>query len=280
MIDKLLICTDLDRTLIPNGDQLESPDARDMFNKIVSRPDVTLAFVSGRNRQLVLEVINKFDLPFPDFVISDVGTSIYSVSNKAKDWSLWASWHEEISTFWHGRSHDELVSLLEPLSVLSLQESNKQSTYKLSFYVMPKFLDNKLINKIENALKKEMIEASVIWSINETTNTGLVDILPKNATKLNAIKFLMARKGYDIRNTMFAGDSGNDLDVFISDIKSVCVNNATDDVKKLAVMKNIETGMSDCFYLAKGGFNNLNGNYSAGIIEGLYYYYTEFIVSL
>lgn len=49
-MNRLLICTDLDRTLIPNGPQPESPKARALFRRLVSREEVTLAYVSGRHR--------------------------------------------------------------------------------------------------------------------------------------------------------------------------------------------------------------------------------------
>ena len=42
MPKRILICTDLDRTLLPNGKQPESPGARAAFTRLVSRPEVTL----------------------------------------------------------------------------------------------------------------------------------------------------------------------------------------------------------------------------------------------
>ena len=42
---KILLCTDLDRTLIPNGPHVESPGVRDMFAAFVARDDVQLAYV-------------------------------------------------------------------------------------------------------------------------------------------------------------------------------------------------------------------------------------------
>jgi len=64
---KLLLCTDLDRTLIPNGGEPESPDARTMFGRLAARPEVTLAYVSGRDADRVKTVIERFDLPTPDY---------------------------------------------------------------------------------------------------------------------------------------------------------------------------------------------------------------------
>ena len=79
MIERLLICTDLDRTLIPNGPQPEAPLAMGYFSALVSRPEVSLAYVSGRHRALVEQAMADYHLPVPDFIIGDVGTTIYRV---------------------------------------------------------------------------------------------------------------------------------------------------------------------------------------------------------
>ncbi|MDH5258324.1 MAG: haloacid dehalogenase, partial [Gammaproteobacteria bacterium] len=50
---RLLLCTDLDRTLLPNGRQPESEQARKLFGRLASRPEVTLVYVTGRDPVLV-----------------------------------------------------------------------------------------------------------------------------------------------------------------------------------------------------------------------------------
>ena len=52
-ISCLLICTDLDRTLIPNRIAPESPGAREYFRKLSNRDEITLVYISGRNKNLV-----------------------------------------------------------------------------------------------------------------------------------------------------------------------------------------------------------------------------------
>lgn len=44
----LLLCTDLDRTLLPNGSQPESEQARKKFHELVKQPQVTLVYVTVR----------------------------------------------------------------------------------------------------------------------------------------------------------------------------------------------------------------------------------------
>jgi len=125
---------------------------------------------------------------------------------------------------------------------------------------------------MQQRLDQKQIAASVIWSIDETTNTGLLDILPAAATKRHAIEFLMAEQGYGLDNTLFAGDSGNDLPVLTSAIHSVLVANATDEVRQQAVQMATEQRTLDALYLAHGSLLGMNGNYSAGILEGCVHY--------
>ena len=80
---QLLICTDLDRTLLPNGDLHESPLARERFAAVASHPHVKLAYVSGRDLGLVEQAIKHFSIPIPDWVIGDVGSRLYSLNDPA-----------------------------------------------------------------------------------------------------------------------------------------------------------------------------------------------------
>ena len=71
-MDPILLCTDLDRTLIPNGLPPESPNARELFCKVAAAPFVSLAYVSGRDLGLLQKAIAEYNLPTPDFMIGDV----------------------------------------------------------------------------------------------------------------------------------------------------------------------------------------------------------------
>ena len=121
MPQELLICTDLDRTLIPNGPQPESPGARRRFAQLAARPEVTLVYVSGRHRALIEEAIAAYRLPLPDFVIGDVGTTIYRVGQE-QAWQHLASWEEDIALDWGNLTHGGLLALLKEFRVLRLQE--------------------------------------------------------------------------------------------------------------------------------------------------------------
>jgi hypothetical protein len=270
---RLLLCTDLDRTLLPNGPQAESPGARDKFRQLALQPGVTLVYVTGRDRTLVEDAIDEYRLPQPDYVIADVGSTIYEIQQH--DWRHWDKWQQEISPDWAGRSHDDMHSLFSSSLLLKLQEDTKQNTYKLSYYV-PLGADHEtLMSEMHATLVNMKIRASLIWSIDELAGTGLLDVLPASANKRHAIEFLMKQLGFDLSNTVFAGDSGNDLAVLTSPIRSVLVANASADVRDEAKQMALNLGEMDALYFAHGGFLGMNGNYSAGILEGVAHYMPE-----
>lgn len=273
MAERILICTDLDRTLIPNGPQPESPQARDRFRKLAARSEVTLAYVSGRHRALVQQAINNYRLPSPDFVIGDVGTTLYQVSADGAQWTPESSWQTQIAKDWAGHSRADIKAELIDLSALRMQEPGKQNDFKLSYYV-PLQSDHKALTaEIDRRLRGSGIAARQIWSVDEPAGVGLLDILPARASKLHAINALMHAHRFDRDNTVFCGDSGNDIEVLVSPINAVLVGNAQaqvrDEARKLAAAE----GHSAQLYIAKGGYLGMNGNYSAGMLEGIAHYF-------
>ena len=103
----ILLCTDMDRTLIPNGESPESPRARTLFGKLCDHPDVTLVYVTGRDMGRVHEGIRSYDLPTPDHVIADVGTTIMTRGGERL-----VEWDACIEPDWGGRRIADLQTLV------------------------------------------------------------------------------------------------------------------------------------------------------------------------
>jgi hypothetical protein len=267
---RLLLCTDLDRTLLPNGVEPESPEARKRFRHFVEQHNVTLAYVTGRHLKLVESAIKNYRLPKPNFVITDVGTKIYQ--NVDDKWQPVEAWEQEIDGDWVGYTHLQLRDLFRDISALQLQETSKQNTHKLSYYVALHVDRNALLQAMQQRLDQHGVNASLVWSVDEPKGIGLLDVLPRNATKLHAIEFLQQQLGFGLDETVFAGDSGNDLPVMESGIPSVLVANATAEVKQEAIQSVTRHGNQHAFYIAYGKHLGMNGNYSAGILEGVYHY--------
>jgi len=169
-----------------------------------------------------------------------------------------------------------LQEILHHFSDIRVQEYNKQNKHKLSYYV-PLHVDHLvLLDEINTFLKNNDVNASLIWSVDIAADLGLLDILPASANKKHAIEFLMNQFDFDLTETIFAGDSGNDIAVINSSINSILVANAENDIINSAIKHATENNQLNSFYLAKGDFFGLNGNYSAGVLEGVIHYMPDF----
>ena len=272
-LQNILICSDLDRTIIPNGYQEESANARPVFRQLAEHPNIYLAYVSGRDKKLILDAIEEFYLPMPDYAIGDVGTTLYRVING--NWQLLDDWSYEIGLDWKGLGRDKLSEFFGDMEEIRLQEPEKQNQYKLSFYTAQNVDYQQLIKKIRAVLAKKGVHASIIWSVDEISANGLLDIIPARANKLHAIQFLMQQERFSEDRMVFAGDSGNDLDVLTSGLQAILVKNAMDEVRKEAIETLSGKHMTNRLYLPKGNFYGMNGNYAAGLIEGLVHFVPE-----
>ena len=267
MNNNILLCSDMDRTILPNGDQDESPQVRSVFSLLVEHPEIQLAYVSGRDKRLIQEAISEYDLPLPNYAVGDVGTTIYELIGS--NWNPWEAWFEEIAKDWNGLDREDLSGFLKEFDDLTLQEPEKQNRFKLSYYTDEDIDGRQLVDHMQQHLSKQKLRCRIIWSVDEQRGLGLVDVLPQNASKLHAIRYLMDQKGYLKSRVVFCGDSGNDLNVLTSDIQAVLVKNASEEVRREALEGIVKNGHEGTLYIARGDFMGMNGNYSAGVLEGL-----------
>lgn len=274
MKNNLLLCCDLDRTLIPNGAAPESPKARKLFKTFANQSSLTLAYVTGRDKNLVEEAIVHYTLPPPNFVIADVGATIYEIiqSDQAKPWQIWDHWQARFVDDWQDKTSKDIALLFTDLTELRAQEAAKQKKYKLSYYLSPGAEPLALMAAMQDRLIKENLHTELIWSVDEELNNGLLDVMPRQATKLHAIEYLREQTNHSSQRAIFAGDSGNDLDVLLSPIQSILVANAHPEVKERVQASLVNKKNAAAIYLAQGGFCNMNGNYSAGVLEGVHHY--------
>ncbi len=240
----------------------------------MANPFVTLAYVSGRDFNLLQEAINDYDLPAPDFMIGDVGTTIYYKPDG--QWQKWLEWQEIIRQDWRETTLPELAAHLSDLKELDLQEPEKQSQFKLSYYTDANVDFASLQKKVLTRLSHCPAKVKLVASVDEVNQVGLFDVLPQAASKLQAVNFLVEKTGVMPARTIYTGDSGNDLEVLTSRIKAVLVANATTEVRQRAA----EGAPTNSLYLARGNFMQMNGNYAAGILEGLAHYLPELVAVL
>lgn len=272
--NSIFLCSDMDRTLLPNGDQEESPAARECFRRVCARPEIILAYVSGRRSALQKEAIKEYGLPTPNFSVGDVGTSIYRVREDG-EWTQESDWHRQIAESWRGLTAEDLARLLTDVKEIRLQEPEAQGPFKLSYYAPDNIDKERLLGEVKRRLEERQVKAGLIWSVDETCRQGLLDILPERASKRHAVEYLKGLVGVPDDAVVYAGDSGNDLAVLTSGIPSVLVANATAEVREEARREVESQGLAAKLYFARGGFLGMNGNYAAGILEGLAHFRPE-----
>ncbi|MFN2369562.1 MAG: HAD family hydrolase, partial [Candidatus Krumholzibacteriia bacterium] len=150
---------------------------------------------------------------------------------------------------------------------------SRQARWKLSFEIEADGPLPQLAGTIRDRLAAAGVRAGVIFSRDDALGVGLVDVLPASADKHRALEFVMARLGFGHGETVFAGDSGNDLEVLAGPVPAVLVANASPELQAVARREAAAAGHGDLLYLARGGLPGLNGNYAAGILEGVLHYH-------
>ncbi|MBF0426389.1 MAG: HAD-IIB family hydrolase [Magnetococcales bacterium] len=268
---RLFLCTDLDRTLLPNGHVPEPSGARELFRALVSHPAVTLAYVSGRNQPQMREAIADWNLPAPKWAICDVGATIFRVTGET--WHPWTAWNDAIASDWRGMDSWQVAPLLQGIEGLRKQPETQQNRHKLSYYADPESDSARLRAAVLARLVPHGVRATVIWSIEELENIGMLDVLPAGASKLHAIQFVRAHLGFTPEETLFAGDSGNDLEALCGPLPAVLVANARPEVRAEATRRIQNASHPTALFFAGRGIRGLGGDYAAGILEGVMHHH-------
>ncbi|MCF7861350.1 HAD-IIB family hydrolase [Candidatus Woesearchaeota archaeon] len=259
MSDNYIIATDLDRTLLPNGKQ-PYDNSMYLFRKFIESHKPMLIFVTGRNLKEVKSAIVKYDTPIPDYIVAEVGTKIYKKLREDKNWP------EYITNITKNWDINKFKKSLMSIGSLRLQERSHQNALKLSYYLDDTSDSDRIMQLIKKIIKSISLDVEIIYSVDETNNLGLIDLLPKKATKLGALEYIRRQKKLTKKDIYYCGDSGNDILPLTNGYNAILVRNAINDVKK--TVKAICQKKGYRLYIAKG-YKKLNGYYVSGILEGL-----------
>lgn len=265
-----VIATDLDRTLIPNGNHRQSRGAMALFRRLLKKDAVRLIYVTGRNERLVKDGITRYGLPPPAVCITEVGTSIYAV--KGKVFHRDAEWEEKLRRDWHPYTREDIAAFLEGIDGIWQQEPSKLNPYKQSYYIDLKADLSRIMRAVRRKLASKKIRYELIESVDVNRNIGLLDILPRTGTKSAALQYVIKKMGVRKEDVLYSGDSGNDLLPLTSGCAGVLVRNASEKTRARLIALTRRKRLGSRVYLAKGSFKGLNGNYVGGIIEGAYHF--------
>ena len=262
-----ILATDLDRTLLPNGSWPEDPGAIDLFNELTEKHGVHVVYVTGRNLALSESAIRQYGIRYPHVLIGDVGTSIRKYEqDRWIDDEGWGQLVRQRSPRWNAEGIRNAVAGIDGLVE---QEREHCGPFKQSYYVDH---DNStVILEAVDTLVKDQFDEAIIYSFDSQSGKGLLDFLPDSATKQTALEYIAVELGADIADVVFCGDSGNDVLPLTAGFCGVLVRNADEQLVS-RVMRAAESNPDLRIYHAEGGFKNLSGYYTSGVIEGAYHY--------
>ncbi len=263
-----IIATDLDRTLFPNGNQTYD-QSMSIFSKIVEDYQSPLIYVTGRDLQLTEDGMRQYGPPAPQYLVGEVGTKIYRYQNGTFSEDL--QWIEVLRERTEGWDIEAFKKSLEDFERVRLQEEQRQNAFKLSYYIDDPSDSVSLVDTISSRIEAICEKATIVYSVDETHNLGLLDILPLNGTKADGLEYIREKEGYSFDDVIYSGDSGNDLLPLTHGYWAILVANAIDEVKEQAIRLSRQKNLTDRLYIAKG-IGKLNGNYVSGIIEGLIHF--------
>ena len=211
-----LLASDIDNTLIGNRAAVQR------FSKWLDSQDSHhFAIATGRSLHSALQVLEQWEAPMPDVLVTSVGTEIYYTTS-AGTLEADEAWKENIEDDWQPES---IANVLAEIEDLVPQGRTEQRPFKLSYF-MPN--DERLLTRVKQLLDEAGLAASIIYS-----HGRYLDILPVRASKGKAIHFLAASLGLPFGNVMAAGDSGNDLDMLEVVRKPIVVANHADELEPL-----------------------------------------------
>lgn len=201
----MLLATDLDGTFLA-GD----PDMRlRLYQLITSHPEIQLVFVTGRGLESVLPLLSDPTIPEPDYIICDVGCTVVHGSSQQSIQPL----QGDIDRLWPGEH--QIVAALSSMDGLQRQEVPQER--RVSY-----FCDSSAVSEELHA-KAAHFDCDVLFS-----GGKYLDILPKGVNKGSTLSRLVEHLNVDREAVLVAGDTLNDLSMYLHGFKGVCVGASED----------------------------------------------------
>lgn len=254
-----VLATDLDGTLIPLPNHRQNSVDLDTLADQIRKHNVTLIYITGRHFSSARDAMELHHLPEPDWLIADVGTSVFQ-RTAIGQFAPVEAYQQHLNRIIARLPIRILREQLTSVHGLHLQEQEKQGRFKLSYYTDADCLD-RLAEEIRQRIDQLHAPWSVIPSVDPFNGDGLIDLLPKNVSKAHALEWWVRDADLHRDAIVFAGDSGNDLAGLTAGCCAIVVGNAHRSIAKQAWESHRREGWTNRLYLAQG-------EATSGVLQG------------
>lgn len=201
---------------------------------------------TGRSLANTQRFLKRMQLPYPDVLLTSVGTEIHYCHSDQRIVTD-RQWLHHIDHLWDARG---LLKIMRRVPGVKLRPDSEQSEFKISYVIDPGVTPSP--REIKRLLRQHDLHAKLVL-----TEERHLDLLPIRASKGLAIRYIALRWGLPLDRILVVGDSGNDEEMLEGDTLGVVVANHSPELDKLKGKPRI--------YFAKG-------EYARGIAEGIEHY--------
>lgn len=204
----LVLATDLDGTFLGGSEA-----ARTRLYRWIeeNRASVGLIFVTGRDPGFVRNLTRGGDVPKPDYVVGDVGTTIASVGSDHMLTPIEAL-EAEIADAW-GEANGRVQAALQRYPGLRLQSTGFR--YRVSYDMDPDRFDPAVMDVVADMGLDALV-----------SDNRFFDVLPKDVSKGPSLLRLLTHLGVANDRCLVAGDTLNDLSMLSLGLPAVAVGNS------------------------------------------------------
>lgn len=224
-VEPRILATDLDGTLIPLPENTANKEALRELSRLHDQEKFGLIFATGRHFESVLEAITLQDLPTPDWIICDVGSSIYR--RIGSDYHVFEPYEKHLADTTAGTDREVVETLLSGIDGLEPQADEHQQRFKISYQTEAHLVED-LLETINQHMDAAELPYNCMGSIDPFLNAGLLDVLPKNVSKAYALIWLATHGDFTPDEIIYSGDSGNDLAALIAGFRAIIVANGSE----------------------------------------------------
>jgi glucosylglycerol-phosphate synthase len=199
----MLLATDLDGTFLGG----KTIDKFKLYRLIREEQNIRLAFVTGRGMESVLPLLDDSIIPYPDFIICDVGATILNGRTLEAIQPI----QSQIEKKWPGIL--AIRKKLRKIKGLELQKVPQQR--RCSFY-FEKDTDIGEIKALVSEFGCDVLQSA----------SRYLDVLPGGTNKGSTLKQLVKMMNMDESQVLVAGDTLNDLAMYVTGYKGVVVGSS------------------------------------------------------